>query len=84
MRKIYVFCVQNLIQKFESSNLVMFAHNALSCIKDHWLPDKLPVYTTAPRSVLVDRESDQNPKCTETATKMRNLFCYNLEYIGLF
>ena len=30
------------------------------------------------------RESDQNLKCTETATKMRNLFCNDLEYIGLF
>ena len=30
------------------------------------------------------RESDQNLKCTETDTKMRNLFCNNLEYIALF
>ena len=30
------------------------------------------------------RESDQNPKCTKTTTKMRNLFCNNVEYIWLF
>ena len=41
----YVFCdnkriwKKKKIQKFELSNLVMFAHNALSCIKDHWLPE---------------------------------------------
>ena len=43
MRKINVFRVQKLNQKFELSNLVMFAHNALSCIKDHWLPEYIVI-----------------------------------------
>ena len=29
-------------------------------------------------------ESSQNLKCTKTTTKMRDLFCYNVEWIGLF
>ena len=46
-------------------------------------PNQTPPLQHCPQ-VHFGRESDQNLKCTETATKMRNLFCNDLEYIGLF
>ena len=49
---------------------------------DHPQP-QTPPFQHCPQ-IRFGRESDQNLKCTETATKMRNLFCNDLEYIGLF
>ena len=34
--------------------------------------------------ILFGRENDQNLKCTKTTIKLTNLFCNNVEYIGLF
>ena len=47
-----------------------------------WL-GQTPPFQHCPQ-IRFGRESNQNLKCTETATKMRNLFYNDLEYNGLF